>query len=524
LVLTDDDRARIENAGTFIGHDTRLQIGHERYLGYVAFTRAAERLVVSFSRFSSSGTPLNPSRFADDLQRLLPGLSVEEYTAVGNDWRSCGHPSELIAPMLRLQSRNPDSSALQEIREWLSVAKILERLNGDVSVTKETLPAELAGRLYGTELRTSASRLEQFAQCPFRFFVDSGLGARERLRFEVDPSQLGTFQHEALKRFHDELSADGKRWRDLDPAEARLRIDAIAADLTKSFGEGVLESTEQTRFEARTMRARLQEFVSVIVGWMRRQYEFSPAAAELQFGPGGDIPGWRLELGNGRHLLFTGVIDRVDFFQGEDLSSASFVVVDYKSGTMKLDVRLMENGVQLQLPTYMSVLRRSKEACHLFEREKLIPARIFYVRLSGESRSGAHRDEVIGGVDEARRSAYKHRGRFDVEWLPHLDNRPREEGERKIGDQFNFHITTKGKLRRRGGDAVTAEAFERLQARVEMLLVEMGERVFNGDIQVDPYRLGMKTPCTYCKFRAVCRIDPWTHEYRALRLAKEPTA
>jgi ATP-dependent helicase/DNAse subunit B len=34
---------------------------------------------------------------------------------------------------------------------------------------------------------------------------------------------------------------------------------------------------------------------------------------------------------------------------------------------------------------------------------------------------------------------------------------------------------------------------------------------------VDPYRKGTETPCAYCDYAHVCRIDPWTHEYRVLR-------
>jgi len=524
LLLTDEDRAQIEQAGAFIGHDSRLRLGHERYLGYVAFTRATERLVVSYSRLDNAGRPLNPSRFLDELQRLLPGLRAEEYAVAEDDWPAIGHSSELIGPLLRLQVQSPASSALREMRQWPSIATILERIDGAALASNDVLSTTQAEALYGSELRTSVSRLEQFAACPFRFFVDSGLGARERLRFEADSRQLGSFQHEALKRFHDGLRAEGKRWRDLAPGEARQRIGAIATDLTRSFGDGVLESTEQSRFETRTMTARLQDFVEVIVGWMRRQYRFSPIAAELRFGPGEDIPGWALELGNGRRLLFTGGIDRVDLLPGKEPSSACFVVVDYKSGAKKLEARLMENGIQLQLPAYMSVLRRIPEARRMFGCETLRPAGIFYVRLSGQYQGGAHRDEVIGGVDEARRLAYRHYGRFDEALLPQLDDRPREEGEKKVGDQFNFTITTKGNLHGGSSDAMSSEEFERIQERVEKLLVEMGDRIFGGDIRVDPYRNGTTTPCEYCKFRPVCRIDPWTHEYRALRRPTEQLA
>src|ERR1035441_1329456 len=79
-------------------------------------------------------------------------------------------------------------------------------------------------KLYGPVLQTSVSRLEEFAQCPFKFFVRSGLRAGERKIFELDARERGSFQHEVLKKFHDDLAKENKRWRDLTPPEARERI------------------------------------------------------------------------------------------------------------------------------------------------------------------------------------------------------------------------------------------------------------------------------------------------------------
>ena len=48
----------------------------------------------------------------------------------------------------------------------------------------------------------------------------------ERKVFELDARERGNFQHEVLKIFHERLLAEGKRWRDLTPAEARERDSA----------------------------------------------------------------------------------------------------------------------------------------------------------------------------------------------------------------------------------------------------------------------------------------------------------
>ncbi len=284
--------------------------------------------------------------------------------------------------------------------------------------------ARAGGKLFGPMLRTSVSRLEEFAQCPFKFFVRSGLRAGERKLFELDARERGSFQHEVLKMFHEQLTAEGKRWRDSTPAEARERSRARSPpDSVENFRDGLMRDTAQTRFEARAMTESLQDFIAVIVAWMRGQYEFDPAAAELDFGgENSGAPAWEMDLGGGHRLALQGRIDRVDLWRDPDGGQALAVVMDYKSGGKKLDALLVEHGVQLQLLAYLNTLRHWKNPRKLFGVEKLIPAGVFYVNLRGQFESGRTRDEILGEAG-AGKSPYRHNGRFDAGALDKLDSK-----------------------------------------------------------------------------------------------------
>ncbi len=74
----------------------------------------------------------------------------------------------------------------------------------------------------------------------------------------------------------------------------------------------------------------------------------------------------------------------------------------------------------------------------------------------------------------------------------------------------------------RSPEALPADEFNALLELMETQLRRLGERIFAGHAEVDPYRKGQETPCEYCEYRAACRIDEWTHEYRELRA--EPAA
>jgi len=534
VILTNADRDELDRQNAALGANVFDQISRERYLGYIACTRASHKLAVTFARQDASGRTLNPSPIIALIKKHFPQLEIAEFSGVV-DWREAEQVGELIPEIVRLNQRSagvplagsPNVSlgdgtggemppepaagdgcatiALFEAPAIKSLAGKLAQLR-EPEETENLSPA-LASKIYGAVLKSSVSRLEEFAQCPFRFFIHSGLRAGERKKFELDARERGSFQHEILKRFHGELTAEGKRWRDLTPAEARERISRIGADLAPDYREGLLRADDQSRFTARVLTAALQDFVATLVAWMRGQYEFDPAKAETGFGlddPG--LPAWEIDLNQGHKLALCGRVDRIDLCQVGDQSLA--VVMDYKSSVRKLDKILVAHGVQLQLLAYLAAVRRWPAA--FFGAKAIVPAGVFYVNLRGQFESGASRAEVLTDPDEARRLAYRHSGRFDAAFLDHLDRL-------RVRDQFNYQLNQDGRVRSNSAEALSCKEFIGLLDQVEEQLRTLGEKIYDGATAVDPYRKGVTTPCGYCDYRAVCRIDEWTHEFRELR-------
>ena len=220
---------------------------------------------------------------------------------------------------------------------------------------------------------------------------------------------------------------------------------------------------------------------------------------------------WRLLLGNGRQLVFTGSIDRVDLFHaGKD--EALCVVIDYKSSERKIEPILLANGIQMQLPAYLNVLRHLKEPTKVFYFKRITPAGVFYVNLRAAYRRHSNRKQALGAQPEG----FEHVGRFDHTHLERLDARAFVDGR---GDQFNYSITTTNAISRREKDPMPQDEFLKLLDLVETHLKNFGERIYRGEAQVSPYRNGSKTPCMQCDYRPICRFDPWEQSYRALKEA-----
>jgi ATP-dependent helicase/nuclease subunit B len=514
LLLSESDRRSLEEAGSPLGPGPRLQLGHERFYGYIACTRARDQVILTYAQRDQQGQALNPSTFIKRLQRLFPWLDSVACPAL-LDWPEAEHACELIGPLLknRAQPAAERDASLTALEGEAVIVPVLEQLSHLHTAQQVVgLSPELAAALYGPVLRTSVSRLERFAHCPFRFFVDSGLRVEERKKFELDVRRQGSFQHEVLARFHQEVRGVNRRWRDLTVGQAQERIGRVADEVAREFEQGMLQATGQNQFLARSYRASLQQFIAAIIGWMS-QYEFDPEQVEIGFGLGDELlPAWELPLDEGRKMSLAGRIDRVDLWRSPGADEAWCVVIDYKSGLRKLDPVFVAHGIQQQLPAYLNLLRHLKNTQAVFGVPRLIPGAVFYVPLRGRYEAGANRAEVLARKTDADKLAYSHQGIFDLGILRQLDNRPAVSQ----GDQFPYRLKKDGAPYANNFCGLETARFRALLDGQEKLLAQIGNRIYAGDVQIDPWKRGRDSACGVCEFQSICRIDPWTHRYRVL--------
>jgi len=510
-LLSEADVIDLETHGVRVGHGRR-QFGHEYYLGYIALTRARQQLLVTWSAADVKGHPQNASRLVDELRRAFPEHEVERFDGIVQ-WNESCHPDELARALLD----DAAPSGLESLRQLAGVRPAVERWQQVTNALHgRNLSPETAAALYGNELNLSVSALEAFASCPFKFFVSYGLRARERDEFDVDVRQTGSFQHEVLAEFHRRVKASGRRWRELAPTQAVEWVREIGEAQLVSYEHGLFLADAAREFQARALLQNLERVVTTLTLWSR-QNEFEPAAVEVSFGlDENGWPGWRLDLGGGQSVQVRGRVDRLDLLPTKTGSTA-VAIFDYKSNGKRFEDLKFENGLQLQMPAYLSAICENREARLSFGAPALRPAGVFYGGLRvkpglGRSRTEAQEKGVVAAL-----GAFQHLGRFDASLVAQFDT----SGARK-GEQFRFSFNKNGSLSKRGNDALPATAFAGLLADAAQQICELASRILKGETEVSPYKQGQEVACGLCAFRPVCRFDSWAEAYRPLK--RRPTA
>lgn len=319
-----------------------------------------EKLFISYPAYQGE-TPLLPSPFLRELQRVLE-ISPESPTESGLPTvaevasafiRAEGEPSvEKLPGWLIGMIDLPTFSRLQkqfknlQTRYWPHFpAGIWE---GDL--TKNRLASRWMEELV-SHSPFSVSRLEEYIDCPMKYFLHYQLGVsgEEETGLEISPLERGNFLHDVLFRFFRDIPEDERNYAKLVDLAKRMssRLPLPEGVFKEAFLSELLGSEEKPGLLELFWEAEEEAL----------QTDFRPAHFEFSFGLKGreeerdaasvEEP-FRFER-NGREYQLRGKIDRIDL-----APDGRMVVMDYKTGSSP-SAKLIQDGKKLQLPVYLVV-------------------------------------------------------------------------------------------------------------------------------------------------------------------------
>ena len=501
--LNDADRQKILEKGIELAKGTVDRIYEDNFNIYKAFTTAEEKMYLSYSSSDMEGKSLRQSILVSRTKKIFTKLQ-EESDIIQRKSEICTKQNTFEELLINLRDFR-DGKEIDPIwfkiynifdndTEWKpkleSAIKALSYTNVPEKITKENVE-----KMYGDVLKTSVSRLEQYSSCPFSYYLKYGLKLNEKETFNLEAVDTGTFMHDVIDSFFarlDEQEINIKQITDEEIEEIVTEIIQDKLNLNKNY-----IYTVSAKYKI--LAGRLKKVVTTSMKYIVqsiKQSEFEVFGHEIEFGGKGQYKPITVKTDDGKRVEIIGKIDRVDILKNPD---GTYVrIIDYKSSIKNIDLNQVVSGLQLQLLTYLN------ETCKV---EDFLPAGVLYFNLSNPSIS-SEKNMTDEEIENKIKQEFKMKGLIlaDVNIIRKMDTKIDETGTSTI---IPAGIKKDGEINNLKTSAISKEQFNYLQKYMNKLIKQISESILAGNIEVKPYyNTKLKTtPCTYCKYRSICRFD-----------------
>ena len=513
-LLSDNDREDIGSKGIEVDIDSKTKTFEEQFLVYKALTSTSENLIVTYPISDHEGKTLRPSIIVSRLKKIFPKISNESYLLEekNNSTEEILENITVKAPTFNnLINAIKEFEETKEIKDiWLDIyryflqdeeyknisEKVISGLNYTNQVRK--VEEEKIKSLYKNSL-LSVSRIEKYAQCPFAYFIQYGLKAKERKEYSFTAPDLGNFIHNILENFSKSLAKDNLQWQDIDIDYIKSKVSVLVDEIVDTIPGYILNSSERYKYLAFRLKNMLVAALNVIAEQIK-QGSFEPSDYEVEFGLNGKYPPIKLVLDNGEEINLIGKIDRVDEFEEND--NKYIRIVDYKSGNKSISLSDVYYGLQLQLLVYLDAILESAKNGD----GNLNPAAILYCRIDNPI-AKFNEDKDDEEVREAILKDMRMKGLIikDAHIIKEMD-KSLADGERKTSLVIPANLTKDGNIGK-NTNGVTYEEFDILRKYVKSTVKNLCSEMNSGNIGIDPYKNKNGTSCDFCTYSSICQFD-----------------
>ena len=512
-ILSDEDRIELKSMGIELASDTRSRVFEEQFMVYTALTIPSNYLMITYPMADFEGKSLRPSIVIPRLKKILPRLKEESEIFNSNLFDDKYH--NITAPVptfnelieaLRREYENEEIEPywvetfkwFEESEEFKDRTKII--FNGlNYTNLVERIPREKIKRLYSNDngrLIFSVSRIEKYAQCPFSYYVQYGLKAKDRKVYEFTAPDLGSFMHDILDQFTNKIRKDHILWGDLTKERCSEIVNELVNNKLRNETNSILNSNKKYQYFSERFKKTITKSVTVISEQMRKG-EFDIFKSEFDFGDFKDSDPIKLELPSKETVYLKGRVDRIDKV---DLNGETYIrIVDYKSGSKNFDLNELYYGLQIQLLVYLdAILKNSKQIL----KTQCMPGGILYFKIDNpiiKSKKALTEEEIQ--VEVLKKLKMDGLLLKNVELVKAMDK-----------DMETYSLVIPAAFKKDGdftstSSVVTEEQFELLRKYVNDKMIEICEEMLSGEVKIEPCKSSKVTYCDYCDYSAICQFD-----------------
>lgn len=479
LCFSQQEREELEQRGIVLAPSATERMYMQQFYLYMVFTKPTKQLICSYPMIGLSGTSMMPSHIISQIKKLFPDLkiripSIYSGTKMLFTQRQAFH---ILAVCLGEEGNHNENALSKNLLQWFlsqdqwadASGKLLKSLN--YRYVEEKLNKELSNALYGNVLFNSVSRLESFEKCPCMHFLKYGLRIKERETGDFKQIDLGNALHEALERFGSLSKEMNSAYTSLSRDEQEMLVDQLVNTTLSGMNAEYLLENPRKEYDIRRMKRLVDRTVRTIAREMEES-NFVPSYFEVPFE--------RIRqvivddsLDGQNQISMTGKIDRIDLIEQE--KQIDYRVIDYKSGTHKLDYSSVYYGLQMQLAVYAHFAQQL--LMDQYPEKKVIPNGIYYYKID---------DPLIAIKDQI--------------------------SDADLEDKIAKELALTGES--------NEEIIEVLKKHTLRTIYQSQKKIQDGEIQVHPILHGTESGCDYCDYSGICKFDPKLEGFSYRQLKK----
>ncbi|MBE5884080.1 MAG: helicase-exonuclease AddAB subunit AddB [Lachnospiraceae bacterium] len=520
-IISDIDREFLQESGLELAPSPRQQMYIQRLYLYLNMTKPSHKLFLSYSKINSAGKSIRPAYLIDMVCKLFPALTIQ-YPQNRSAMEQIVTPTEGMG-YLAEQLREYVSGTLDQesTQEFFTIYEAYGR--GEIQANRSLLTEAafkryqesglskaVARALYGVNLENSVTRLETYAACAYRHFLQYGLSLKEREEFGFEAVDMGNVYHAVLESFAGKLAEKNYTWFDFPEEFAGEAVAEALEALAATYGDTILYSSARNQYAITRMGRVLTRTVLTLQEHLQKG-SFLPDTYEMSFRFADQLESIHIELSEQEKMHLQGRIDRIDV--AEDKEHVYVKVIDYKSGNRQFDLAALYYGLQLQLVVYMNAAMEMEARKH--PDKEVVPAALLYYHVDDpivETSVEMTDEEVNQMIQEKLRMHGVVNGRPDI--VERLDRYMRDKStvipvEKKKDGSFSARssVMSEGELQ-----IVSNYVNHKIKA--------IGQEILDGKVTVNPYVKGSTDACTYCAYKKVCGFDNSIMGYEKRNLAE----
>lgn len=375
-------------------------------------------------------------------------------------------------------------------------------LTEDKNLNESLLESVKEGHFKG-----SATSLEKYASCPYKYFINRTIGLRDVISGEMSDIDFGNISHYFmewlfkknhtivrdngtkkiisgidLSQFDDE---DIEKIVSMGVEENKNKIYKLSDDTEKNkfIVEKVKDTIERTLYAFRHHAKNSEKPEDILVEYNDMNYiinEDGSIAKNRDSNIIGEI---------------TGRIDKIELYKEND--KVYVRVIDYKSSIKKIDMENIESGIQIQFLLYLDYcINFIKKIAPSVGDKEVIPIGSFY-------------SPVVDGFDIDEDDETQFNINTDMNKLLGIVNKDEESISLidKTWDRSEKNFKSENiVIEKKSENVMDKDEIISLLKRMRAKIASNLKEIKKGNIKIKPHK-GKEDACKYCNYKDICKSE-----------------